>query len=138
VFLDANREALQIPRDINFDVWRLYRTRKVSAGRYYPPREIVIEFGWSEDVLLRGREYGLLNGESFPLWCGGTLVFDSDGNVLHYVVKKATAERKVRFRRYLRYLVEEGAFDDAISLKKVNGHTRAVRVPAMRHARRSR
>lgn len=136
VFLDANREALLIPRDVNFDVWSLYRTRKVSAGRYYPPREIIIEFGWSEAVPLRGRAYGPLDGQTQRLWCGGTLVFDSDGNVLHYAVKLATPARQRRLHAYLRYLAASGAFDDTLAVQQADGRARLLRKPARRHSRR--
>jgi hypothetical protein len=103
-FLDANREKLNIPRNVNFRVTSLYRTRKVSTDKYYPPREVVLEFVWAEDLNLKGRQFGALSGKSIPLWCGGTLVFDSIGNVLHYTMKPATEERRQRLRDYIEYL----------------------------------
>lgn len=153
VFLDANRELLQIPRTVNFEVHSLYRTRKVSAGGYFPPRELVLEFHWREDVVLEGPDHGLLQGEIFPLWCGGTLVFDSDGNVVHYVIKTRTEERERTLMDYLTWLDETGAFfvraaspEDAsesrpraghrIELTRIDQRIRATRIPAMRHAAR--
>jgi len=106
-FLDDNREELGIPRDINFTMANLYRTRKVSSERYYPPREVVLEFVWSEDIALRGARFGSLNKTTMPLWCGGTLVCDTNGNVLHYVLKSSTRKRIKRLRDYVAYLVEE-------------------------------
>lgn len=104
-FLDANREELRIPRNVNFTVTSLYKTRKVSTERYYPPREVVLEFVWAEDLYLKGKRFGDLSGKSIPLWCGGTLVFDSIGNVLHYTLKPATDERRLRLQNYVEYLV---------------------------------
>ncbi len=152
VFLDANRKVLGIPHNVNFTVWNLYRTRKVSAGGYYPPREIILEFGWSEDVELSGEEFGDLDGELFPLWCGGTLVFDSDGNVLHYIIKEANDERRETLKQYIEYLVSVGAFGSAgddiglgasgsahrIAARSVGGRVQAVRNPALRHVGRKR
>jgi hypothetical protein len=144
VFLDANRELLGIPRRVNFEVANLYRTRKVSAGGYWPPREVVVEYRWSEEIGLRGPGYGVLDGERFPLWCGGTLVFDGDGNVLHHVARAAGDARKDRLRRYLRWLVAEDAFEmrgahagRRISLEIAGGPVRAVWNPRLRHAGRA-
>jgi hypothetical protein len=136
VFVDANREAFRIPRDVNFEIRALYRTRKVSSEGFYPPREIVVEFVWPHDLEMNGREYGPLDGEIVPLWCGGTLVFDSDGNILHLVVKTATRERILRLRRYLRYLVDAGAFQEELAVRRVEGFAHILRVARKRHAGR--
>ena len=136
VFVDANREAFRIPRDVNFEIRALYRTRKVSSEGFYPPREIVVEFVWPHDLEMNGREYGPLDGEIVPLWCGGTLVFDSDGNVLHLIVKTETRERILRLRRYLRYLVDAGAFQEELAVRRVEGFAHIVRVARKRHVGR--
>jgi hypothetical protein len=152
-FLDANREELSIPREANFSMANLYRTRKVSSLRYYPPREVVLEFVWSEDVVLRGRRFGSLNGNVMPLWCGGTLVCDSNGNVLHYVLKPSTPERVTRLSDYVAYLVEnqvlgmddgeEGLGARARGAAQVTASVRDGRVylrrnAALRHTNRKR
>ena len=95
-FLDANRTGLRLPRDANLSVIRLYRTRKESPSGYYPPREIVIEFVWTEDVTLESEDVDLgpLAKTRMPLHCGGTLVFDTSGNVLHYTLRGASPERR--------------------------------------------
>jgi len=136
VFVDANRETLGIPRDVNFQVWSLYRTRKVSAGRYYPPREIVVEFGWTHEVPLEGRGFGKLKGEALSLWCGGTLVFDTDGNALHHTIKLATKERERRLREYIRYLVREEVLELRFAMVPEKGVMRLTRKAALRHAGR--
>ncbi|MFG0317689.1 MAG: hypothetical protein ACF8XB_10470, partial [Planctomycetota bacterium JB042] len=152
VFLDANRETLGIPRDVNFAVTGLHRTRKRGPSGYYSPREIVIEYVWDEEVALDGRRFGGLNGATFTLWCGGTLVFDADGNVLHSVVRAGDAARRKRLRAYVAYLVEEGLLGDdehELSLPAARrthrltatverGCVRVVRNPALRHEGRRR
>lgn len=153
-FLDANREELNIPREVNFDMTSLYRTKKVSTDDYYPPREVVLEFVWSEDVRLSGSRFGSLNKTVMPLWCGGTLVCDSSGNVLHYVLKRSTPARRKRLQDYVAYLVEEqviGIGDDGeeglgarrlgtLPLTAVirDGRLRLKRNAALQHAGRNR
>ncbi len=109
-FVDANRRALSIPRDVNFSILRLYRTRKESVQRYYPPQEIIIEFVWSEDVLLESADLdlGRLTKTYLRLYCGGTLVFDRNGNVLHYVLREASDARRTKLIEYVAYLVRRG------------------------------
>jgi hypothetical protein len=93
-----------------------------SRARFGRLREIVIEYLWSEDIELAGRQFGPLDGRFFPLWCGGTLVFDSIGNVLSWAYKpgiqwwpkswpldrQAGEERAAELRKYLAYLAEHG------------------------------
>jgi hypothetical protein len=109
-FLDANRRPLGIPVNANFSVLNLYRTVKESADRYYPPQEVILEFVWTEDVLLEspGVDFGALAGSHLPLYCGGTLVFDRNGNVLHYVLRGDSPERRAKFLEYVGYLVSRG------------------------------
>ncbi|MBY0274350.1 hypothetical protein K2Z84_03340 [Candidatus Binatia bacterium] len=142
-FLDANRGSLRIPRDVNFSVIRLYRTRKGSPSGYYPPQEIIIEFVWTEDVELKseGLDFGELAGTRMPLYCGGTLVFDAWGNVLHYVLRDATPERTRELLEYVAYLVDRGrigttAQGAAIFAEVENGRLRLQRNPALRHESR--
>jgi hypothetical protein len=65
----------------------------------------VIEFTWSEDVELRGRSFGELAGTLLPLHCGGTLVFDGNGNFLHMALVLPTEKRRKELVQYARYLV---------------------------------
>ena len=60
---------------------------------------------WTEDLRLKGKRFGDLSGKTVPLWCGGTLVFDSIGNILHYTLKPATDDRRLRLQGYVEYLV---------------------------------
>ncbi|MGC4120947.1 MAG: hypothetical protein QM765_41505 [Myxococcales bacterium] len=108
-FLDAHRKALQIPHEANLRVITLARTRKASSGLVYQPRELLLEFVWSEDFTLgEGMAARALAGKRFPLWCGGTLVFDLNGNVLSYALRLSSPERRQKVVRYLEYLASRG------------------------------
>ena len=86
----------------------MYRTRKVSSGGYYPPREVVIEFAWKAQVAWHGGPE-----QGTPMYCGGTMVFDASGNVLHYVLKGDSEQRRRRLVEYWKYQAEQEADDDA-------------------------
>lgn len=133
-FLDANREALSIPRDVNFVVQRLYRTKKESSGRYYPPQEIVIEFAWPTPIKVTKPIAERLQDTHATLWCGGTLVFDTNGNVLSYVVKTATGERQRRLGAYLRQLDSTGDLAANFQVRHVGGRPQVTRKARFRHA----
>jgi hypothetical protein len=150
-FVNANRHALGIPAPANLEVINVYRTNKVSSSGYRPPREIIVEFVWAEDVKLTGDGFGKLHGSTVPLWCGGTLVFSRDGNILHYVLKRDTPQRRGELRKYIRHLVAtkaismasgERGFGSADRGGSVVGHLdgrqlRLNRSSAFRHAGRS-
>jgi hypothetical protein len=112
VFLDQNREALGIPRDVDLHVARVFRTRKAGGRGSFPPREIVLEFVWREGVRLRGTGLGRLAGTVGELWCGGTLVFDSIGNILHYALADGNQKRRRLLASYLRFMIREGYLED--------------------------
>ncbi len=149
-FVDANRVALSVPPETNVNVINVYRTRKTSANAYNIPQEIVVEFAWSVDVPLRGRRFGSLSGDIATLWCGGTLVFNRDGNILHYVVKTDSRERRSRLKDYIAYLVEQQAIgvDDGelglgaraaahiVTARRDGRRLSMHRSPALRHATR--
>jgi len=147
-FIDANRKVLSISPLANFRVVHAYRTRKISADGYRPPRETIVEFVWPERIPLSGREYGEFNGTETSLWCGGTLVFDHDGNLLYYIIKQDTPERRKTLREYIAYLVRMGFFslDDGeqgigarsrgsnlLSGKLIDGQLVMTRAAAFRH-----
>jgi hypothetical protein len=93
-FLDEFRELFQIPYDANLSVVSVYRTKKRARSGYWAPKERVIEFTWSEDVKLKGRSFGAIAGTLLPLYCGGTLVFDGNGNFLYMALVLPTEERR--------------------------------------------
>lgn len=152
-FADSNRGVLRVPPKANIEVVQVYRTRKLSAGGYRPPQEVVVEFVWAEDIELRGDRFGELRGTRFPLWCGGTIVMNQDGNVLHYVLKRKTTERRRRLIDYAEYLIKHGyiSLDDgeqglgarargsnAITGKIVDGRVWLHRTAALKHHARGR
>jgi hypothetical protein len=108
-FIDQHRELFHIPHDANLCVPSVYRTRKLAKNGYRPPRERILEFTWSEDVKLEGKRFGQLAGTFLPLPCGGTLVFDSNGNFLHLSLVLPSAARRRELLRYARYLVRSGS-----------------------------
>jgi hypothetical protein len=129
-------------------VINLYRTQKVSSDDYRVPQEIVIEFVWAGDITLKDAVFGKLRGSQLPLWCGGTLVFNRDGNLLHYTLKSDDPLRRKDLALYAAYLVKEGylSLDDgergigaaAKGMHKVmgrleNGRLTLRRNSAMRH-----
>jgi len=110
-FLHENRRQLCIPADQDISVVDLYRTDKTVMGGGRLPREIVLQYAWREDVPLKGAEFGRLNGETMSMMCGGTLIFDERGNVLHWVGKPGSGAQKVsagRCRKYCRAEREKG------------------------------
>jgi hypothetical protein len=108
-FLHENRRQLCIPADQDISVVDLYRTDKTVIGGGKLPREIVLQYVWREDVPLKGPEFGPLDGEMMPLLCGGTLIFDERGNVLHWVRKPGSGAQKVSAGRPRKYCGEERA-----------------------------
>ncbi|MCP4074013.1 MAG: serine protease [Hyphomicrobiales bacterium] len=95
-FLDDNREDLFIPS--NFDVYVLgtHRADKTtSTGQRPLPSQIIIQYMWQEDVLLKGKQFQQYEGQSTTLLCGGTLVFNDDGELLWWV-RKPGAHFKTR------------------------------------------
>jgi len=151
-FVNANRSPLHVPAAANIEVINVYQTNKLSSGGYRPPREIIVEFVWAEDVELRGADFGEFRGSRVPLWCGGTIVFSRDGNVLHYALKPATPTRRLELLAYVRYLIAHraislstgdrglGATDRGglVIGHQEGGRLRLERSAAFRHTRRDR
>jgi hypothetical protein len=135
-FLDANRGALEIPRTANFTVTQLYRTQRISSGRHYPPREIVIEYAWPNAVTVPRAVASAMGESSATIWCGGALVFDTNGNVLYHAAKGLPKERLARFKWYLERLMESGALGSEFDVRRVDGRTTITRKARMRHRAR--
>ena len=142
-FLDANRDVLSIPADVNLKVINLYRTNKISLNEYRVPQEVIVEFVWPVDVLLNGKQFGKISGSVKTLWCGGTLVLSAEGNLIHYTLKTANQERVAKFRSYLAYqLADEvddvsdgetfGARKKRFSIQLEGGRVSVQRNPSMR------
>jgi hypothetical protein len=94
-FLADNRRALRIPAHQDVRVLDLYDTVKYGSGAERLPRQVVLEYGWQEQVQLkndpdRGLDFRTWNGRTYNLDCGGTLVFDERGNLLSWFRKPGT------------------------------------------------
>ena len=86
-FLDDNREDLLIPANRDFFIADLYDANKRDRQNARLPRQIVLEYVWREDVPLIGSQFGKFNGRTTTMLCGGTLVFNDNGNVLSWAKK---------------------------------------------------
>ena len=86
-FLDDNREDLLIPALSDFFVADLYEARKRGRQNLPLPRQIVLEYVWREEVLLKGKRFGKFDGQFTDMLCGGTILFNDDGNVVSWMMK---------------------------------------------------
>jgi hypothetical protein len=86
-FLDDNREDLLIPVNRDFFVADLYDARKRSRQNLPMPRQVVLQYAWREEVALDGDRFGPYAGRMTTMLCGGTLVFNENGNVLSWMNK---------------------------------------------------
>jgi hypothetical protein len=118
-FLHDNRKAMHIPPQHDLTVTDLYYTDKLVEAEKCLPQEIVLEYVWEEDVKLEGPRFGGFQGQSIPLSCGGTLVFDGRGNVLHWskkpgiegaegADKQEGEQRRELMLRYVEALIQAG------------------------------
>jgi hypothetical protein len=119
LFLNDNRSTLRIPPQQDLIVADLYTTDKVVEAEKRLPSEIVLEYVWMEDVVLMGDRFGRFKNQVLPLLCGGTLVFDGRGNLLHWDSKPGvegqTGERRQEGERrrgvlldYVQNLIDAG------------------------------
>ncbi|HEV7507054.1 MAG TPA: serine protease [Thermoanaerobaculia bacterium] len=86
-FLDDNREDLLIPASRDFFVADLYDVKKRGRQNLPLPRQIVLLYAWRQEVLLDGPRFGRFAGRTTTMLCGGTLVFNENGNVLSWMRK---------------------------------------------------
>lgn len=86
-FLDDNREDLLIPANRDFFVADLYDAKKRGRQNLPLPRQIVLQFAWREEIQLDGARFGKFAGCTTTMLCGGTLVFNDNGNVLSWMMK---------------------------------------------------
>jgi hypothetical protein len=133
-FLHQNRRQLCIPANQDIFVADLYRTDKTVIGGGRLPREVVLQYAWRENVRLRGNRFGQLDGETVTMMCGGTLIFDDRGNVLHWTRKPGSGAQKVsagRCRKYCKAEREKGQqrreqFLDYVASRVESGLVRQV------------
>jgi hypothetical protein len=89
-FLDDNREDLHIPWNQDVLVADLYDANKLGRQAMRLPRQTILIYLWRETIPLQSARFGALNGQTTTLLCGGTLVFDDKGTVLHWAKKPGT------------------------------------------------
>jgi len=110
-FLHDNRDDFEIPADRDFEVVGLYEAAKYGPAVRRLPRQIVVEYLWREKVKLEGARFDALSGETTTLPCGGTVVFDENGNLLSWFHKPGGGSEAGETRRrelldYLAHLIE--------------------------------
>jgi hypothetical protein len=154
-FLNENREQLRIPKQQDIVVADLYTANKVRRARRRLPQEIVLLYIWREDIELKDARFGPLKEETVSLLCGGTLVFDEQGNLLFWSRKPGTEveedkkegeNRRKQLLKHVEKCVEKGLADladeeDAVSLniltpvvgRRVEGTLRLESTPHLRH-----
>jgi hypothetical protein len=86
-FVDDNREDLLIPANRDFFIADLYDAQKRGRQRLRMPRQIILQYAWREEIDLAGPQFGKFTGRTTTMLCGGTLVFNEDGNVLSWMMK---------------------------------------------------
>jgi hypothetical protein len=86
-FLDDNRAKLLIPFNADVTVSEIVRARKRTRDGLPMPEQIVIQYVWREELVLEGKRFGQFAGERTTMLCGGTMVLDPNGNLIHWVRK---------------------------------------------------
>jgi hypothetical protein len=89
-FLDDNRKSLLIPYSVDITVTELCTAQKLTRQARRQPTQILLQYIWREDVLLKGAQFGQFNGETASMLCGATLALDQNGNVLAWARKPGT------------------------------------------------
>ncbi|ATU94840.1 serine protease [Phyllobacterium zundukense] len=89
-FLDDNRKALFIPYTADITVSDLCTAQKLTRQARRQPKQVLLQYIWREDLVLKGAQFGQFNGKIASLLCGGTLAFDENGNVLAWARKPGT------------------------------------------------
>lgn len=106
-FLDRNRKVMEIPENQDLHVVALYGNAKEGDRKYQMPRELILEYAWEHDIPLQWKRFGNLDGKSYPLLCGGTLVFDERANLLYWSPKQPEGARIRLLKEYVAYLVSQ-------------------------------
>lgn len=133
-FLDDNRETLLIPASRDFFVADLYDVKKRSRQNLPLPRQIVLQYAWREEILLDGPRFGRFAGRTTTMLCGGTLVFNENGNVLSWMRKPGSEpyggkrERQGKTADKWAKAVHEGAARKAALLELLAAQIAAGRI----------
>lgn len=83
-FLDDNRAKLFIPPNADLVVAEIVRANKLTREGRALPEQIIVQYLWREELLLEGKRFGRFAGERTTMLCGGTMVLDQNGNLIHW------------------------------------------------------
>lgn len=86
-FIHQHRAVLHIPQKQDFQVVDVYQAIKYNREHKANVCHIVVQYIWSENIPLTEERYGPLKDKVIELWCGGTLVFDAEGNLVSWMHK---------------------------------------------------
>jgi len=89
-FLDDNRADLFIPATADLVVADIARARKFTTEGRQQADQIVLQYIWREEVTLSGVRFAQFDGERTAMLCGGTIVLDQNGNLIHWARKPGT------------------------------------------------
>ncbi|MBB4277743.1 serine protease [Rhizobium mongolense] len=89
-FLDDNRRELLIPPTADLTVADIARARKLTTEGRQQSDQIVLQYIWKEEIALSGAQFGKFDGERTAMLCGGTIVLDQNGNLIHWARKPGT------------------------------------------------
>ncbi|NTJ45284.1 serine protease [Agrobacterium larrymoorei] len=89
-FLDDNRRELLIPPTVDLKVADIARARKLTTEGRQQSDQIVLQYIWKEEISLNGAQFGKFDGERTAMLCGGTIVLDQNGNLIHWSRKPGT------------------------------------------------
>ena len=90
-FLDDNRAKLFIPFNADIDIPEIVRANKRTRDGLPMPQQTIVQYLWREEIVLQGARFGRFAGERTTMLCGGTLVLDQNGNLIHWVRKPGSA-----------------------------------------------
>lgn len=133
-FLDDNREHLLIPASRDFFIADLYDAHKRGRQRMPMPRQIILQYAWREEIVLADDRFGKFNGRTTTMLCGGTLVFNEDGNVLSWMMKPGslpyggTRERRGEVARAWVEAQAEGIARRAVLLDSIAAQVASGRI----------
>jgi hypothetical protein len=91
-FLDDNRARLFIPHTADIIVADVVRASKLTREGRALPEQIIVQYLWHEDLTLKGARFGRFAGEQTTMLCGGTMVLDQNGNLIHWARKPGSAD----------------------------------------------
>jgi hypothetical protein len=143
-FLARHRKELGIPFHRDFEVPEPYAAEKRDAAGGKLPKEFFIQYVWREEIKLPNEaRFGDLRNRAAWLLCGGTLVYDENGNFLYWAFKPGTEagtekhrdqgwKRRMEFESEIARLVSQGqmalADDDGTILQGVGASVMARQV----------